>query len=89
MVRELSREPAMFLLFEEFLAFLTVFPFFSKGFRGWEEMEILAFGGSLPFPRKGKEKKIRVEIDRNSRRICICTERLSANTPQMCLCDGT
>ena len=43
------------------LAFLSVFPFFSKDFRGSEETEILAFlVVFLAFSQKSKEKKIRV-----------------------------
>ena len=39
----------------------TVFPFFSKDFRGSEERKILAFLGGFPcFPQKSKERKIRV-----------------------------
>ena len=49
-----------FLLFEENLAFLSVFPFFSRDFGGSEEMENPCFfGGFLAFSRKSKEKKIR------------------------------
>ena len=48
----------LFLLLEEFLAFLSVFPFFSKDFRVSEEMENPCFFGGFPclFPKKqGKE----------------------------------
>ena len=46
------------MLFKEFLAFLSVFPFFSKDFRGSEETENPCFFGGFPclFPKKqGKE----------------------------------
>ena len=51
------------LLFKEFLAFLSVFPSFSKDFRGSEEMENPCFLGGFPclFPKK--PKKIREVIE--------------------------
>ena len=61
-----------FLLFEEFLAFLSVFPFFSKDFRGSEETENPCIFGGFPciFPKKqGKEDQGR---ERTHNEKCFC-----------------
>ena len=49
-----------FFVAKNFLAFLSVFPFFPRDFKGSEERKILAFLGGFPcFSPKSKESKIR------------------------------
>ena len=48
-----------FLLFKELPAFLSVFPSFSKSFRGSEETDNPCFFGgfSLPLPEKARKRR--------------------------------
>ena len=55
-----------FFVARNFLAFLSVFPFFPRDFRGSEEREILAFLGGFPcfFQKKqGREDQGSSEIE--------------------------